>query len=424
MRQSRREFVRTGVAALASASTALARPALAQSSPGVVVIGGGFGGAASARALRRIDANIRVTLVEPQREYVTCPGSNAVIAGLAEERSLRFGYDGVAKTGVSIVHASATSVDPRNRAVRLADGASLVYDRLIVAPGIDMRWNVIPGYGQAAAKLAPHAWSGDEQISLLRQQIAAMDDGGTVAISVADNPLRCPVAPYERASLIAHYLKAKKPKSKVIVLDAKESFTKQRLFQEGWARLYPGMLEWVPLSRGGNVVSVDAKRGILETDFDRVNANVINVIPPQQAGTIARIARVADRTGWCPVDPRTFESTLVPYVHVVGDAAISGAIPKSAHGARAQGEACAAVVAALLAGKSPPEPKLDNICTSLVAPDYGISIWGAYRPGKDVMVEIEGSAGTSPLDAPAARRAHEAQRAAAWFGKITGDLYG
>src|SRR5204863_46669 len=189
-----------------------------------------------------------------------------------------------------------------------------------------------------------------------------------------------PPGPYERASLIAHYLKTKKPKSKLLVLDAKDAFSKQRLFQAAWAELYPGLLEWVPLSKGGNVTSVDAATRTLVTDFGRHQAKVANVIPPQKAGRIADAAGVADRSGWCPIDPVTFESKLQPGIHVIGDAAIAGAMPKSAFAANSQAKTCAAAVALLLTGGAPSSPKLINTCYSLVAPDYGISVAGVYQP--------------------------------------------
>jgi NADPH-dependent 2,4-dienoyl-CoA reductase/sulfur reductase-like enzyme len=251
-----------------------------------------------------------------------------------------------------------------------------------------------------------------------------MDDGGLVVISAPANPFRCPPGPYERASLIAHYLKTRKPRSKLIVLDAKDIFSKQRLFQAAWAELYPGLLEWVPLSKGGNVTSVEAATRTLVTDFGRHHANVANVIPPQKAGRIADAAGVADRSGWCPIDPVTFESTLQPRIHVIGDAAIAGAMPKSAFAANAQAKTCAAAVARLLAGAAPAAPKLINTCYSLVAPDYGISVAGVYAPSGGQLAEVPGSGGVSPLGAPPATRAAEAALAEAWFRTITDEVFG
>jgi sulfide dehydrogenase [flavocytochrome c] flavoprotein chain len=258
---------------------------------------------------------------------------------------------------------------------------------------------------------------------LLRRQLEAMEDGGTVVISAPANPFRCPPGPYERASLIAYYLKTKKPKSKLIILDAKDAFSKQRLFQNAWRTLYPN-LEWVSLSNGGKVTSVDVGEMTLVTDFGRHKADVANVIPPQKAGRIAEIAGVADRTGWCPIDPATFESKLQPNVHVIGDASIAGAMPKSAFSANAQAKVCAAAVAKLIAGERSDEPRLINTCYSLVAPDYGISVEGVYRPADGQIKEIEGSGGVSALDAPNSTRALEATFANAWFNTITTEVFG
>ena len=294
----------------------------------------------------------------------------------------------------------------------------------MLAPGIDIRWGALPGYDEPAAASLPHAWRAGEQTLLLRRQLEAMADGGLVVISAPANPFRCPPGPYERASLIAHYLKTKKPKSKLIVLDAKDAFSKQRLFQAAWAELYPGLLEWVPLSKGGKVISVDAATRTLVTDFTRHKADVANVIPPQKAGRIADVAGVTDRSGWCPIDPVTFESKLQPGIHVIGDAAIAGAMPKSAFAANSQAKTCAAAVARLVTGAVPSVPKLINTCYSLVAPDYGISVAGVYEPSSGQLAEVPGSGGVSATGAPRATRAAEAVLAEAWFRTITGEVFG
>jgi NADPH-dependent 2,4-dienoyl-CoA reductase/sulfur reductase-like enzyme len=270
----------------------------------------------------------------------------------------------------------------------------------------------------------PHAWRAGEQTTLLRRQLEAMEDGGLVVMSAPANPFRCPPGPYERASLIAHYLKTKKPKSKLIVLDAKDAFSKQRLFQNAWKELYPNHLEWVSLSAGGKVTSVDPAANTLTTDFGRHEAKVANVIPPQKAGRIAELAGVTNQTGWCPINPVTFESTQAPGIHVVGDATIAGGMPKSAFTANSQAKVCAVAVAKMLAGEMPPQPKLINTCYSLVAPDYGISVAGVYRPVNGVLTDVEGAGGVSPADAPRDFRASEAVYAEAWFRTITSEVFG
>ena len=421
MTTGRRRFLQLG--AVATASMLWPRVAAAQG-PRVVVVGGGFAGASFARALRQIDSRIAVTLVEPNPTFTACPFSNAVIGGWRELSAQQFTYDRVAADGITIARSMATAVDAQGRSVTLADGARLTYDRLVLAPGIDIRWGALAGYDEAASAQMPHAWRAGEQTLLLRRQLEAMDDGGLVIISAPANPFRCPPGPYERASLIAHYLKTKKPKSKLIVLDAKDAFSKQRLFQTAWAELYPGLLEWVSLSKGGAVTSVDASTRTLVTDFGRHQPKVANIIPPQKAGRIAEVAGVTDRSGWCPIDPVTFESKLLPGIHVIGDAAIAGAMPKSAFAANSQAKTCAAAVAKLLTGATPSAPKLINTCYSLVAPDYGISVAGVYQPSGGQLAEVPGSGGVSPAEAPRPARAIEAGLAEAWFRTITAEVFG
>ena len=415
---TRRQFLK----AAGKAAALLPLPALAQGSSGrVVVIGGGFAGATCARFVKRMDPRVTVTLVEASQTFTACPFSNSVIAGLRDLTAQQFGYDKTAASGVAINFATATAVDTQARMVTLSDGVRLGYDRLVTAPGVDIRWDSLPGYTEAAAERMPHAWKAGPQTLLLRNQLEAMADGGSVIISAPANPFRCPPGPYERASLIAYYLKTKKPKSKLIVLDAKDAFSKQGLFQNAWKELYPN-LEWVPLSKGGKVNAVDVGAMMLITDFDRYRGDVVNVIPPQKAGRIAEVAGVTNNTGWCPINPETFESTLQPGIHVIGDATIAGAMPKSAFAANAQAKVCAAAVVKLLAGQKPDETRLINTCYSLAAPDYGISIANVYRPKDGVLVDAGG--GVSPANAPASFRAQEAMFANGWFKTITGEVFG
>ena len=396
--------------------------ARAQGSARVVIVGGGFGGASAARALRQYAPTLDVTLIEANETFVACPFSNLVIAGTRPIESQQFGYRALAAEGIRVVHAEAIGIDAK-RAI-LSNGDVVPYDRLILSPGIDIAWGALPGYDEAASTRMPHAWKAGVQTILLRKQLEAMPDGGTVVMSVPPNPYRCPPGPYERASLIAWYLRGAKPKSKLLVLDSKDAFSKQKLFQAGWAALCPDNLEWVSQSNGGTVTGVDPGTMTFKTDFGSHKADVANIIPPQKAGRIAAIAGVADKTGWCPIDPVTFESRTVPGIHVIGDAAIAGAMPKSAFAANAQAKVCALAVARLLDGGTPGEPILINTCYSLLAQGYGVSVAGVYRPANGVLTEIPGSGGTSPLDAPNAFRYQEAAHADAWFKTITNEAFG
>jgi len=406
-----------------AASLVLPSISRAQSAGRVVVVGGGFGGTACARELKRRDAKLQVTLVEPNKVFTVCPFSNEVIAGLRPIEAQQFDYEKLAAEGINVVAQAATKIDAQARGVTLADGASLTYDRLVLSPGIDFQFDALPGYDEAASAKMPHAWKAGEQTVLLRKQLEAMEDGGVVAIAVPANPSRCPPAPYERASLIAHYLKTKKPRSKVLILDARDTFAQQKLFERAWKELYGEMIERVSISQGGRVTSVDPSTSSIVTEFETYKVDVANVIPPQRAGRIAEAAGASDHTGWCPINPMTFESTRVPDVHVIGDACLGGGIPKSASAAAAQGKACAAGIFNRLAGKPPETPRLTGACYNIVAPGYGFSLTGNYQPKDDVFAEVEGGA-TSPVDAPRELRAREADEAQKWFQTITADAFG
>ena len=425
---TRRRFIQLiGSAGAFSAVGVVGFPALSRAATGrVVMIGGGFGGATCAKYLRRADPGIEVTLVERNPHFMTCPFSNTVLGGLNDMDFITHGYDQLSsRHGVTVIHDTANGIDPAQRKVSLQNGDDLSYDRLVVSPGIQLLWGALEGYDEQASQVMPHAWQAGPQTALLRQQLEAMPDGGTVVIAPPANPFRCPPGPYERASLIAYYLKTHKPKSKIIILDAKEKFSKQPLFMEGWEQLYPGMIEWRAGSAGGSVVRVDAATKTLETDFGPVQGDVVNVIPPQSAGRVAVQAGLTNDAGWCPVDQGTFESTIHPGIHVIGDACIAGRMPKSGYSANSQAKACAAAVAAMLRGESPGAVSFINTCYSLVAPNYGISVAAVYRLADDGTIKgVEGAGGVSPKGASADFRKREAEYTVGWYKSITADMFG
>ncbi|MBV0891383.1 NAD(P)/FAD-dependent oxidoreductase [Paracoccus sp. Z118] len=409
-----------GVGALA-----LPRVGRAQGAAHVVVIGGGFGGATAARYLRRLNPDLRITLVEPNERFATCPFSNLYLGGLREWDSITHGYDDLRAAGVDVIHARAEDVDTTARTVTLSGGSRLDWDRLVLSPGIDFRWGELAGYDEAAVELAPHAWKAGPQTQLLRSQLEAMEDGGSFVMVVPQGAFRCPPGPYERASMVAHYFRTHKPRSKVIILDSQDRFSKQPLFQQGWQALYGDMIEWVSQTDDGLVVEVDAAAREAVTAFGtRHKADVLNVIPPQKAGLIAERAGVTDDTGWVPVVADSFESARVPGVYVLGDATIAAPMPKSGFCANAQGKVAAAAITADLAGREPPPASFANTCYSLIGPGYGISVAGVYRAEDGKVVEVPDSGGVSPLEAGPEFRRAEAEYGAGWYAAICADIWG
>jgi NADPH-dependent 2,4-dienoyl-CoA reductase/sulfur reductase-like enzyme len=416
-------LTRRSLGALAAAVPLGLRSARAQSAPRVVVVGGGCGGATVARYLTFADQPIAVTLVEPKQRYTTCFGSNLYLAGLRSFESLTHGYEALTQRhGVRVIHDSATGIDPVAKTVQLGGGERLTYDRLVVAPGIAFREGAIAGYDAAATQIMPHAWMAGPQTTLLRSQLEAMPDGGVFVMVVPADPFRCPPGPYERASLIAAYFKQAKPRAKIQILDAKDAFFEQDLFEEAWNRLYNGMIEWLPGQFIGPIEGVDPQSRSIRTASEVFKADVANVIPPQMAGAIARQAGLADATGWCPVDPITFESKLQPGIHLVGDAVSVGEMPKSAFAATSQAKTCAFAIAAALTGAESARPFLYNTCYTYLAANDAVSDAITFKIAGD-KTAISTIQITKPEETTAVR-AQTAREGDAWYGAFTRDIFG
>ncbi|PLX37935.1 MAG: cytochrome C [Hyphomicrobiales bacterium] len=426
---SRRNFIKlSGAAALAGT---IGIPSIARAAGGkVVIVGGGVGGATTARYLKIANPAIDVTLIEPNAVYHTCFMSNEVLAGERTLEGISVGYDGLKALGVNVVQDMATGIDPAAKTVTVGGGSTFAFDHCVVAPGISFNYT-IEGATEADAGKIPHAWKAGEQTALLRSQLEAMDDGGLVCIIAPPNPFRCPPGPYERASLIAHYLKMHKPKSKLMILDPKEKFSKQGLFMQAWKDLYGydtdnSLIAWNTFSKVGGVSKIDPAAMTVETDFETFKPAVINYIPAQKAGKIAMDADLTDDSGWCPVDKKTFESKKHAGIHVIGDASIATAMPKSGYSANSQGKVTAAAIASALAGVEAPEPSYVNTCYSIAGADYGFSVAAVYRYNaeKDVIAGVEGAGGLTPMDASAEQRKREVAFAHSWYNNIRKDTWG
>jgi sulfide dehydrogenase [flavocytochrome c] flavoprotein chain len=400
-----------------------ARVARTQAKARVVVVGGGVGGATAAKYLTLSARELEVTLVEPKARYTTCFFSNLYLAGLRSFASLTHGYEALARQyGIRIIQDSAVAIDPAAKTVSLEGGARLSYDRLIVAPGIAFKFEAIEGYDEAATQVLPHAWIAGPQTQLLRGQLEAMEDGGVFVLTAPPNPFRCPPGPYERASLIAAYFKRFKPRAKILILDAKDSFFEQDLFQDAWERHFPDMIEWLPAQFTGGIKAVDLKTRSIKTASDSFAAAVGNVIPPQVAGLLAQKGGLVDASGWCPVDPLTFESKQQPGIHVIGDAAMAGDMPKSAFAANSQAKRCAFAVAALITGSQVESPHLFNTCFTFLAPDDAVSDAISFKSGGGT-IKI-GDISLSQVGESEQTRREAARAADGWYDAFTHDVFG
>ncbi|RTZ79187.1 MAG: cytochrome C, partial [Gammaproteobacteria bacterium] len=377
---TRRNFLKvTGAAAAATTALGYSTFAIGGASKKVVIVGGGIGGVTAAKYIKMMDKSIDVTLIEANKDYYTCFMSNEVLGGERSIDSIHFGYGGLAKHGVKVVHDWVTGIDAGKRVVKTKGGKSFGYDRCIVSPGIDFRWDTIEGYDAKVAEKIPHAWKAGSQTVTLRKQLEAMKNGGTVIIAPPPNPFRCPPGPYERASLIAAYLKKHKPKSKIIILDPKDKFSKFGLFTEAWKRHYGygtgnSMIEWVSGSKGGKIESVDPATMTVQADVEAFKGDVLNIIPAQKAGKIAFDAGLTNDKGWCPIDGKTFESTMHKNIHVIGDASVASPLPKSGYAANSEAKVCAAAVVGV---NNPhltaaPSTLCENLCSSLSWIDFDV----------------------------------------------------
>jgi sulfide dehydrogenase [flavocytochrome c] flavoprotein subunit len=385
----------------------------------VVVVGGGFAGATCALSLRRLNPAIDVTLIDPDARYVTCPMSNSVLVGLRDLNSIRVSRRGLERAGVRYVRDRVSAIDAQAGHARISGGSVFAYDRLVMAPGIRFLWGRPQGYSEAASRVMPHAWQAGEQTEILSARLRAMRSGGVMAISVPAGPMRCPPGPFERASLIAGYLKQHNPRAKVLIFDANNHFPKQDVFTDAWRSLYPGMIEWIPVVQDGAVVRVEPEKMILHTDQGAHRVDVANIIPPQAPGPPAVQAGLASDHGWCPVKAQTFESTVVANVHVIGDACIADPMPKAASSANAQARHCAAAIVASLAGREPPAPVLDSVCYGRLTRDSALSIHGRYELAGDVLRQVPGFEDRSADDS-----AQEARNADDWYAHIVRDSFG
>jgi len=418
---NRRKFIAVGTAAAAT----LSAPALladGHGKPRVVVIGGGSGGATAARYIAKDSKGaIDVTLVEPTRSYFTCYFSNLYIGGFTDLEDISHTYGTLAaKYGINVVHDWAVDVDRDSKTVSLAGGAVLPYDKLILSPGIDFVEDAVPGWSVAEQNKMPHAYKAGSQSELLKAQIMAMPEGGRFAMVAPPNPYRCPPGPYERISMVAHVLSQVNPTAKILVADPKPKFSKQALFEEGWQRHYSGMIERIGPDFGGENVSVDTDAMTIDIDGIVEKVDVCNVIPAQKAGRIADMAGVTDGR-WAPVNAADLSSTVDPDVHVLGDAAAQGDMPKSGFAANSQAKVCAMAVRGALTGSKVFPAKFTNTCWSLIAEDDGVKVGATYEATEEKIAKVDGFISQTGEDAATRKATYE--ESVGWYSGITTDMF-
>ena len=418
----RRTFT-TGLLGLGSVAAGLSLPAYAQGKkPRVVVIGGGAGGATAARYIAKDSKGaIDVTLIEPSKSYYTCFFSNLYLGGIHDYNYIGHSYNGLAGNhGVNVIHDWAVGVDGAAKTVELGSGAKVAYDRLVVSPGIDLKYGSVNGYSVDAQGSMPHAWKSGTQVALLKSQVENMREGGTFVMVPPPNPYRCPPGPYERISMIAHILSKKNPKAKIIVLDPKEKFSKQALFTEGWQNHYPDMVEWIPASISGGVKNVNADTMEIETDLETFKADAASVVPAQKAGVICERAGLTDGD-WCPIVPATMQSRADENIHVLGDASVASAMPKSGFSANSQAKVAAMAVRGALTGSKVFPARFANTCWSLIDENDGVKVGANYKAGAEKIEVVDKFISKTEEDADLRKATYEESES--WYTAITNDMF-
>lgn len=398
--------------------------ARAQARPKLVVIGGGAGGGTVARYVAKDSAGaIDVTLVEPQRRYTTCFFSNLFVGNYRSFESITFGYNKLTRDRINVAPFAAEEINRNGKEVVLRGGLRIPYDRLVVAPGIDLKWDSVPGYSEKASTVMPHGWKPGRQTRLIRDRLLRVKNGDVIVMIAPPNPYRCPPGPYERVSMFAHVLKAsQRNRCKIIVLDTKPSFSKQALFMEGWEKYYKGMIEWLDPKVHGGIKSVDPKTMQVKTDLSTYKAAFVNVIPAQTAGKIALDAGLADGSGFCPIDPDNMRSKMDANIYVVGDACIPGDMPKSAFSANSQAKVAANAIRGELANARTFPARYSNTCWSLIETDDNVKVGGAYEPG-DGKIKQTSTFVSQKGEAPEIRKQNYLE-SIAWYSSITQDIFG
>tara|TARA_Y100001970_G_scaffold103185_1_gene129504 strand:- start:1396 stop:2628 length:1233 start_codon:yes stop_codon:yes gene_type:complete len=408
--------------ATSTALVATPRLAVGGSRPKVVVVGGGAGGATAARYIAKDSkGEIDVTLIEASKKYYTCFFSNLYLGGFRDYQSIGHGYERLSSNhGVNVVHEWASSVDPSARKLTLGSGTTIDYDKLVLSPGIDLKYDSINGYSAEAQTKMPHAWKSGTQVQVLRDQVLNMRKGGTFIMVPPPNPYRCPPGPYERVSMVAHILKNVNPTANIIILDTKTKFSKQGLFTAGWDKYYPGMVEWIDSETHGGILNVNPETMEIVTDLETFKADAACVIPAQRAGSIASRAGLTDGD-WCPIIPSSMQSKADENIYVLGDSSVASSMPKSGFSANSQAKVAANHIRGSLTGSKVYEPRFSNTCWSLVATNDGVKVGANYRAGEEKIEVVDKFISTNDEDSGVRKSTFE--ESLGWYSGIADDMF-
>ncbi len=422
MKQSKRKFIKN--LGLGFLSLPFFKGVRADYKPKVIIIGGGFGGATCLRYLERYSDNIEIILIEREKNYYTCPFSNYVLGDFRNIEKNRFFFKNYDQSRIKILYEEVKFVDSEKKKIVFQDKkSSLFYDYLILSPGISYKWGKIEGYGISENTKYPHGWSGKDA-NLIRRKVNSLENNCKIIISVPEYPYRCPPAPYERASMIAYNLKNKGLKFKIIILDSKNKFTKQKLFFNAWEKLYPNSINWISKDSGGEVIKLDSMNKILYTrSGEKYKGDLINIIPDQKASEIIFNSRLS-LDDWCSINPSTFELKDNKFIYVIGDSIDAGDMPKSAFSANSQALVCAENIINRISGKKIQNPVFLNTCYSLAAPKYGFSVSSWYRVNNFNTRIVSLGSKETPIWANSEQRKNEVNQSYGWYNQLTKELFG
>jgi sulfide dehydrogenase [flavocytochrome c] flavoprotein subunit len=461
---NRRDFLKLGGAATV-AGAAMVSSVQAASAPHIVIIGGGVGGATAAKYIKLADKDVKVTVIEKNPVYIRPFGSSELVVGHVSLKDLEVSYDALKKNyGIEFIFDQVVGFDPAQKTVQTAGGQSVSYDKLIVSPGIQLKYDAIPGYSEDIANTqVPCGWIPGAQTQLLADQLKAMPQGGAFVLVPPTDPYRCPPGPYERAALVAEWMQKHNPKAKVLILDPRDKFVVDVSMLQGWNRLYnftvpadyqakyveelkkskvfsdsdgveqlfekgiltkptgPSMIEWVRAKDGGRVLKLDVANKTIEAENGVHKYDVLNIVPPMVAGKIAADMGLTDKTGFCPIDFATFESTIHKGVYVLGDSSISP-MPKSGFSANTQAKVTAMAVLAALKGQAPAVPAWSNTCYALAGHEYGMFVADVFALKDGKITNVSGPR-YQVLNANKAQIRLAALYTEAWMRTFTDDCF-